>query len=58
MQSKKGFVCPDCGEVIEMPLVDEGAPPILFMPTARSFYEKIPKTIFAGTAGPFMGSAL
>lgn len=24
MQSKKGFVCPDCGEVIEMPLVDEG----------------------------------
>lgn len=24
IHSKKGFVCPDCGEVIEMPLVDEG----------------------------------
>ena len=24
VQSKKGFVCPDCGEVVEMPLVDEG----------------------------------
>ena len=24
MRSKNGFVCPDCGKVIEMPLVDEG----------------------------------
>ena len=24
VKSKKGFVCPDCGKVIEMPLVDEG----------------------------------